>query len=96
MNYNNEILNRIAELGSSEHSNSLGLDNLTLGYTMPIKTNKYVRNARIYLTGRNLMTITSYSGIDPELQSTGFNTGVDGRGFYPRTKSFTVGLNVGF
>ena len=79
-----------------EKGDFVKLDNLTLGYTMPIKTNKYVRNARIYLTGRNLMTITSYSGIDPELQSTGFNTGVDGRGFYPRTKSFTVGLNVGF
>jgi TonB-linked SusC/RagA family outer membrane protein len=79
-----------------EKGDFVKLDNLTLGYTMPIKANKYVRNARIYLTGRNLATISSYSGIDPELQSTGFNTGVDGRGFYPRTKSFTVGLNVGF
>lgn len=79
-----------------EKGDFVKLDNLTLGYTLPIKENKYVRNARIYFTGRNLLTITGYSGIDPELESTGFSTGVDDRGFYPRTKSFTVGLNVGF
>jgi TonB-linked SusC/RagA family outer membrane protein len=79
-----------------EKGDFVKLDNLTLGYNAPIKTNKYVRNVRIYVTGRNLLTFTGYSGIDPELEDTGFSTGVDGRGFYPRTKSLTLGLNVGF
>jgi len=55
-----------------------------------------IDNLRLYFTGRNLATITGYSGIDPEVQDTGFETGVDGRGFYPRTKSWTIGLNFGF
>lgn len=79
-----------------EKGDFVKLDNLTLGYTAPIKNKRYVRNLRLYVTGRNLLTFTGYSGIDPELEDTGFSTGVDGRGFYPRTKSLTVGLNVGF
>lgn len=71
------------------------LDNITLGYNFDLGS-KYVRNLRLYATGRNLLTITGYSGLDPELQDVGFNTGIDGRGFYPRTKTFTLGLNVGF
>lgn len=79
-----------------EKGDFVKLDNLTLGYTARIKDKRYVRNVRIYLTGRNLFTFTGYSGIDPELEDTGFSTGVDGRGFYPRTKSLTIGLNIGF
>ena len=78
-----------------EKGSFVKLDNLTLGYNFKVG-GKYVRNLRVYGSGRNLMTITGYSGIDPELQDVGFNTGIDGRGFYPRTKSFTLGLQVGF
>ena len=79
-----------------EKGDFVKLDNLTLGYNASIKNKQYVRNLRVYVTGRNLLTFTGYSGIDPELEDTGFSTGVDGRGFYPRTKSLTIGLNVGF
>lgn len=78
-----------------EKGDFVKLDNLTLGYNFDLKTS-YIRNLRLYVTGRNLVTITGYSGIDPELEDTGFETGVDARGFYPRTKTWTVGLNVGF
>ncbi|HUH18421.1 TonB-dependent receptor [Albibacterium sp.] len=78
-----------------ERGNFVKLDNLTLGYRFNLKT-PYIRNMRLYVSGRNLATITGYSGIDPELQDTGFETGVDRRDFYPRTKSWTIGLNVGF
>jgi TonB dependent receptor. len=71
------------------------LDNITLGYAIPVKT-VYIRNLRVYATGRNVATFTRYSGLDPELQDTGFNTGIDSRGFYPRTLSLTFGLQVGF
>jgi hypothetical protein len=40
--------------------------------------------------------MTKYTGIDPELQDTGFEAGIDSRSFYPRTRSWTIGLNVGF
>jgi TonB-linked SusC/RagA family outer membrane protein len=71
------------------------LDNVTLGYTFKLKTN-YIRNLYLYVTGRNLLTITRYSGLDPELEDTGFTTGIDSRGFYPRTKSMAIGLRLGF
>jgi TonB-linked SusC/RagA family outer membrane protein len=78
-----------------ERGDFVKLDNVTLGYTF--KPNApYIRNLRIYATVRNLVTMTGYSGLDPELQDTGFTTGIDNRGFYPRTTSFTAGLNVGF
>jgi len=78
-----------------ENGSFVKLDNLTLGYTFPLKT-PYVRNMRMYVTGRNILTITGYSGTDPELQDTGFEAGMDNRGFYPRTQSWAVGLNIGF
>ncbi|WP_215223498.1 SusC/RagA family TonB-linked outer membrane protein [Echinicola shivajiensis] len=78
-----------------EKGDFVKLDNLTLGYNFKIQS-EYLRNLRVYATGRNLLTITGYSGIDPELQDVGFNTGIDGRGFYPRTKSFSLGVKVGF
>lgn len=78
-----------------EKGDFVKLDNITLGYNFNINSS-YVKNLRVYASGRNLFTFTGYSGLDPELQDVGFTTGVDGRGFYPRTKSFTVGLNVGF
>lgn len=78
-----------------ENGSFVKLDNITLGYTFKV-AGKYIKNLRVYGSGRNLATFTGYSGLDPELQDAGFETGIDGRGFYPRTKSFTLGLNVGF
>ncbi|MBC9795446.1 SusC/RagA family TonB-linked outer membrane protein [Sinomicrobium weinanense] len=78
-----------------EKGDFVKLDNITLGYNFDLKT-KYIRNMRVYITGRNIATFTGYSGIDPELEDTGFEPGIDSRGFYPRTKSWTIGLNVGF
>lgn len=78
-----------------ENGSFVKLDNLTLGYNFKLNTN-YVRNLYLYVAGRNIATITSYSGLDPELQDTGFDAGIDGRSFYPRTKSWAIGLNIGF
>lgn len=78
-----------------EKGDFVKLDNATLGYNVKLKT-PYLRNLRFYVSGRNLLTLTGYKGLDPELEDTGFNTGVDSRGFYPRTRSWTLGLNVGF
>ncbi|WP_205686963.1 SusC/RagA family TonB-linked outer membrane protein [Chitinophaga rhizosphaerae] len=71
------------------------LDNVTIGYKFPVKSG-VIRQLRAYVSGRNLATITKYSGLDPELQDNGMTTGIDNRGFYPRTRSFTVGINLGF
>lgn len=76
-----------------EKGDFVKLDNITFGYNLKLNSN-YVKSARVYVTARNLATFTGYSGIDPELQDTGFTTGIDSRGFYPRTKTFTIGVNI--
>ena len=78
-----------------ERGDFVRLDNLTLGYNFKTK-GTYIKNLRLYLSGRNLMTITGYKGLDPEVRDIGFEAGVDARGFYPRTQSWTFGLNMGF
>ncbi|MCK7559266.1 TonB-dependent receptor [Chitinophaga sedimenti] len=78
-----------------ENGSFVKLDNVTLGYNFKLKT-KYITNLRLYASGRNLATFTGYSGLDPELEDNGLTTSIDNRGFYPRTRSYTVGLNVGF
>ncbi|PQA56304.1 SusC/RagA family TonB-linked outer membrane protein [Siphonobacter curvatus] len=71
------------------------LDNVTLGYNWRFNS-PVIKNLRIYATGRNLLTITKYRGMDPEINDVGLDPGIDGRGFYPRTQSYTLGLNVQF
>ncbi len=78
-----------------EKGDFVKLDNITLGYNFKVKSS-YIRNLRAFVTGRNILTMTGYSGLDPELEDTGLTTGVDSRSFYPRTKSWTAGLSIGF
>jgi TonB-dependent starch-binding outer membrane protein SusC len=78
-----------------EKGDFVKLDNLTLGYNFKLNST-YIRNMRLFVSGRNILTMTGYSGLDPELQDTGFDTGVDSRGFYPRTRSWTAGFSIGF
>lgn len=79
-----------------ENGSHIKIDEVTLGYTIKSKSN-WFRNARVYVTGQNLATITGYSGNDPDfISDTGLGPGVDLRNMYPSTRSFLVGLNVGF
>lgn len=70
------------------------LDNITLGYTFP--TDKY--NIRLYGTVQNVLTITKYKGLDPEVVTSdifGVKNGIDNN-FYPRPQTYLLGLNVNF
>jgi TonB-dependent starch-binding outer membrane protein SusC len=94
-----------------EDGSYLRLRNLTIGYTLPLKvTGKFAPKIRIYFTGQNLITITKYTGLDPEIglpQGTDVNnptntsyrnvtgSGVD-VGTYPSSKYYTFGFNVTF
>lgn len=69
------------------------LDNLTLGYTIPIKA---VKQFRIYGSAKNLFCLTQYTGEDPEQQITGLMPGYDNIWNYPKVKTFSFGLNVNF
>jgi len=79
-----------------ENGTNIKIDEITFGYNFKLNT-KWARSARIYASGQNLATITGYSGNDPDfVQDTGLGPGIDSRGAYPSTRSFLVGLNVGF
>ncbi len=80
-----------------EKGDFVKLTNLTLGYTVPLKDNKYVKGIRAYVSGDNLFCITDYSGLDPELSNGNpLAAGIDRRDKYPSIRSLTFGVNVNF
>ena len=76
----------------------LRVKNLTIGYTVPLKTNPYIKGLRFYLSGQNLLTWTAYPGMNPEVSSrgaSGLYQGVDITA-YPVARTFSLGINVKF
>ncbi|MCX6219230.1 TonB-dependent receptor [Spirosoma sp.] len=74
--------------------------NLTFGYSVPtVWLNKIkLQSARIYVTGQNLFTFTSYPWYNPETNTvpdSPVQIGVD-QGTYPLARTYTIGLNIGF
>ncbi len=86
--------------GYIENASFLRLNNVTFGYTLPqaLTQKFYVNNLRFYASVYNLLTITGYSGYDPEVNNKpngGLTPGVDW-GAYPRSMSFVFGANLTF
>lgn len=77
--------------------NYFRLKNLSVGYTIPSSlTNKVkISKLKIYYTGTNLLTISKYPGVDPEIGSSSSSLGVD-VGIYPTSKIHTFGVMVNF
>ncbi len=78
-----------------ESGNYLRLDNATLGYTFKTKTTAF-KSIRAYVSGTNLFIITKYRGVDPEVSLSGLTPGIDNNNFYPKTRTFLLGLNASF
>lgn len=76
-----------------EDGSYLRIKNLTVGYTFSKQLMKQLKlsTARLYVTGQNLFTFTKYSGFDPEVGTSGIDNNV-----YPVTRTYTVGVNLGF
>ena len=77
------------------------IDNVTLGYNLRFKNAKILKALRVYGSVRNLATITSYSGLDPEIRTVygddgAFDPGTDDRDKFPTIRSFTFGVNLTF
>jgi iron complex outermembrane receptor protein len=82
-----------------ENGSFMRLDNMTLGYTFNTKNVKWLDKARVYVTGQNLFVITGYTGLDPETdmnRNDGLAPGVEDREFYPKARTFTLGVNLVF
>lgn len=81
-----------------EDGSFVRLRNVTLGYMLPESLNKKmgISKFRIYATAINPLTITNYTGYDPEVGNNGLSSrGID-RGTYPVTASYRLGLQFGF
>jgi TonB-linked SusC/RagA family outer membrane protein len=82
------------------------LKNVTLGYNFKLDKNSAVKSMRIYISAQNLITITKYSGLDPEMYdsdnlksenipNSDLAAGIDW-GTYPLSKIYTLGFNIRF
>lgn len=76
-----------------ENASFLRLKKLTLGYNLPqnlLAKTKFISNVNVFVTGRNLLTFTNYTGYDPEPDSNviQFN--------YPNTREFLFGCEITF
>lgn len=72
--------------------------NISLGYTLPssVMEKSGISKLRFYLSALNPITITNYTGFDPEVGGNGLSTrGVD-RGNYPVARRFLLGLQLKF
>ena len=87
-----------------EDGSYLKLRNIQLGYSLPesLITRIGLTNARVFVNAQNILTLTQYEGLDPELSVGGSsdtrNTrqGIDGLGQYPQTQLLSAGLQIGF
>ena len=69
------------------NGNYLKLKNIQIGYSLPKKiiSKLFVENLRLYISGENLITITKYPGLDPEIGNSVT---------YPLTKQFSFGVQL--
>lgn len=87
-----------------EKADFIRLNNMSFGYNFPIKSGAAIRNFRLFVTGQNLFTITGYTGVDPEVRyadtdpdpDDALAPGIERRSTYFTTRTFTIGLNLGF
>jgi TonB-linked SusC/RagA family outer membrane protein len=80
-----------------EDGSFIKLKSLIVGYTIPEIQNNFFSKIRVYAQAKNLLTLTEYSGFDPEIGVGGspLETGVD-RGAYPQARTFLIGLDLKF
>ncbi len=80
-----------------ESGSFLRINNITVGYTLPSSfLDKFkISSFRIYGTSQNLFTLQKYSGFTAELPGDPISSGIE-LSAYPTTRTFAVGLNVGF
>ena len=74
-----------------ENASFIKVDNFTIGYNFGSKG--ILKSMRVYTTISNLITLSGYSGFDPELPQ--FDNGIDNN-LYPISRNFLLGVNANF
>ncbi|MEM7659421.1 MAG: SusC/RagA family TonB-linked outer membrane protein, partial [Bacteroidota bacterium] len=84
-----------------EDGSFLRIRTLSLGYSFPkeVQTQLSTDRFRLYLTAQNLLTLTNYGGLEPEVGSLQSGTAVDAgidRMIYPQPRTFLLGVQLAF
>ena len=80
-----------------EKGDYVKLDNVTLGYTYTPRNRQLVESLRVYLTAKNVFTLTGYEGNDPSIvTSTGITPGIDSNSAYPQATQVSLGVTLRF
>lgn len=80
-----------------EKGDYVKLENVTLGYNFTPNPNKILEGMRVFLSAKNLFTLTGYSGNDPSIVSVnGLKPGVDTNSAYPVATQVSVGVTLRF
>ncbi|PID91541.1 MAG: hypothetical protein CSA96_07835 [Bacteroidetes bacterium] len=100
---NGTLMNSSSGILSSKHvedADFFALDNASLGYTFDVSGSSTFSNIRVFIAGNNLFYITRYSGVDPSPRYDDDGNvlipGIDRRNTWFRTRSVSVGINLGF
>jgi len=81
-----------------ENGSFVRLRNVQLGYRLPTALSEKAKleKVKLYVSGENLVTLTKYTGADPEIGAlSSFDIGID-RGIYPQARTMRVGVEVVF
>ena len=78
-----------------EDASYMKLDNVSISYDIPF-SNKFLHGARVFVSGQNLLCVTGYKGVDPEVSLSGLTPGIESTSYYPRTMTFTLGATLSF
>jgi len=79
-----------------EDGSFIRIDNISIGHNFTWVKSKWIKGLRVYFTANNLYTFTKYSGVDPEASYKGLSFGLDQYNTYPKTRSYTFGINYKF
>ena len=80
-----------------EKGSYVRLQSLSLSYTFRNCFNNWIQDLTLYGTANNVFTITSYKGLDAEVNLGGIDPGIDYRwSRYPHTRTFMVGVKINF
>lgn len=92
VNQNNRESTRFIQKGDYAR-----LQNLQVGYNVPMNKNKFIEKVRLFAQGSNLLTLTAYKGLDPDFNG---NDGLLSRGFdngsFPNPRTYSFGIEASF
>jgi hypothetical protein len=90
-NQNARASNRFIEDGDY-----IKLQNIQIGYSIPLKNQNIIQKARVYASGQNVWTISGYRGYDPDFMNNGLFDRAYDYGSFPNPRTFMLGVQVSF